>query len=143
MVFADTFAASTKKQRKMDNSSIKENIRRARLMCKMTQEELADILGISLTAYRDLEKGPTAIINANITKIADATGSTVEEIMLGFRPMPSDGRLEEVQAEYGRHESILQTRISDLERLVCSLKDTIACKDEIITMLKKNIDEKR
>lgn len=112
-------------------------------MCKMTQEELADILGISLTAYRDLEKGPTAIINANITKIADATGSTVEEIMLGFRPMPSDGRLEEVQAEYGRHESILQTRISDLERLVCSLKDTIACKDEIITMLKKNIDEKR
>ena len=72
----------------MDNSSIKENIRRARLMCKMTQEELADILGISLTAYRDLEKGPTAIINANIPKIADATGSTVEEIMLGFRPMP-------------------------------------------------------
>lgn len=112
-------------------------------MCKMTQEELADILGISLTAYRDLEKGPTAIINANIPKIADATGSTVEEIMLGFRPMPSDGRLEEVQTEYGNRVSILQTRIADLERLVCSLEDTLACKDEIITMLKKNIDEKR
>ena len=62
----------------------------------MTQEELADIIGMSLTSYRDLEKGPTAIINANIPKIADATGSTVEEILLGFRPMPSDGRLEEV-----------------------------------------------
>ena len=58
-------------------------------MCKMTQEELADIIGMSLTSYRDLEKGPTAIINANIPKIADATGSTVEEILLGFRPMPS------------------------------------------------------
>ena len=127
----------------MDNSSIKENIRRCRRMCKMTQEELADIIGISLTSYRDLEKGPTAIINANIPKIADATGSTVEEILLGFRPMPSDGRLEEVQTEYGNRVSILQRRVADLERLVCSLEDAIACKNEIIAMLKKNIDEKR
>lgn len=127
----------------MDNTSIKENIRRCRKMCNMTQEELAYLIGISLTAYRDLEKGPTAIINTNIHKIADATGSTVEEILLGFRPLPSDGRLEEVQTEYGNRVSTLQRRVADLERIVFSLEDAIACKNEIIAMLKKNIDEKR
>ena len=43
----------------MDNSSIKDNIRKVRKARKLTQEELADRLDISLTAYRDLEKGDT------------------------------------------------------------------------------------
>ena len=40
----------------MDNASIKENIRRFRKERKMTQEEMADMLCISITAYRDLRE---------------------------------------------------------------------------------------
>ena len=40
----------------MDNSTIKDNIRKRRKERKLTQEEMADRLDISLTAYRDLEK---------------------------------------------------------------------------------------
>ena len=41
----------------MDNNSIKENIRKIRKSKGLTQEEMAHRMGISLTAYRDLEKG--------------------------------------------------------------------------------------
>ena len=41
----------------MDNTSIKNNIRKIRKARKFTQEEMAHKLGISVTAYRDFEKG--------------------------------------------------------------------------------------
>ena len=133
----------------MDNSSIKENIRKARKECGKTQEEMALLLGISLTAYRDIEKGPTAIINGNVFRIAEAAGVSMEELLLGFRPSPSDGRLEDAQAEYGNREKTLLTRISDLEKIVRSLEETIQGKNEtiqgkneLISMLKKIIDGK-
>lgn len=123
----------------MDNISIKEHIRKSRKESGMTQEEMAHRLDISLTAYRDLEKGSTSIINGNIQKIAEITGKTTEELLLGYRPAQTDDRLEDVQAEYGKRINTLITRVSDLERIVSLLEETLASKNEIIAMLKKNI----
>ena len=127
----------------MDNNSIKENISSIRKKKGLTQEEMAHSLGISLTAYRDLEKGATSIINGNIYKIARLTGVTTEELVLGYRPEQSEGNIEDVRSEYGSKVENLMTRISDLEKIVASLEETIESKNEIITMLKKNIDGKR
>lgn len=127
----------------MDNISIKEHIRKSRKESGMTQEEMAHRLDISLTAYRDLEKGATSIINGNIQKIAEITGKTPEELLLGYRPTQTDDRLEDLQVEYGNKVNALMKRISDLERIVSLLEDTLASKNEIIGMLKKNIDEER
>ena len=127
----------------MDNNSIKENISSIRKRKGLTQEEMAHSLGISLTAYRDLEKGATSIINGNIYKIARLTGVTTEELVLGYRPEQSEGNIEDVRSEYGSKVENLMTRISDLEKIVASLEETIESKNEIITMLKKNIDGKR
>ena len=127
----------------MDNNSIKENISSIRKRKGMTQEEMAHSLGISLTAYRDLEKGATSIINGNIYKIARLTGVTTEELVLGYRPEQSEGNIEDIRSEYGSKVENLMTRISDLEKIVASLEETIESKNEIITMLKKNIDGKR
>ena len=123
----------------MDNSSIKENIRRIRKACRFTQEEIAAQLGISLTAYRDLEYGPTAMINGNLPKFAEVTGTSMEELMLGYCPQPSENILKEVQTEYGSRISTMQTRIADLEKLVKSLEGRLEDKEEIILMLKKNL----
>lgn len=126
----------------MNNNSIKENIRRIRKRTGLTQEEMALRLGISLTAYRDLEKGATNIVNSNIPKIAEITGVTTEEV-LGYSAMPDESKLHDVTAEYGIQMESLQTRINDLEKIVGSLEEIILVKNEIIAMLKKKIDENR
>ena len=124
----------------MDNISIKENICRIRKQLGLTQEETAHRLGISLTAYRDLEKGSTSIINSNIYKMAEITGTSTEELVLGYSPTPNINNVKEMQIEYGNRINSLQARISDLEKIISLQEDTIESKNEIISMLKKNID---
>jgi transcriptional regulator with XRE-family HTH domain len=124
----------------MDNSSIKDNIRKVRKARKITQEELADRLDISLTAYRDLEKGSTNIVNANVIRLAELLGTSTEELFLGYRPVQAPGKLlEDVRSEYGGKIESMERRIADLEKLVMSLEDTIATKNEIIALLKKSV----
>lgn len=128
----------------MDNTSIKQNIRNIRRSRKLTQEEMAYRMGISLTAYRDLEKGETSIVNANLLKVAELLNTSSEELVLGYRPMQMEGPgLEDVREEYIERMSVLEKRISDLEKLIGSLEETISTKNEIITMLKKTLGEEK
>ena len=122
----------------MDNSSIKDNIRRIRKARKLTQEEMAGRLEISLTAYRDLEKGNTNLMNSNVIRIAELLDTSTEELMLGYRPVQAPGKLlEDVRSEYGGRIETMERRIADLEKLVDSLEETIRTKNEIIAMLRK------
>lgn len=122
----------------MDNTSIKENIRKIRKQRKMTQEDMAHLLGISVTAYRDLEKGNTSIMNAHFLKIAELLETSTEELVLGYRPVQMPGKkLEEIQAEYSERIAALETENDYLKKLVKSLEETIATKNQIIEMLQK------
>ena len=128
----------------MDNTTIKDNIRKIRKTRRMTQEEMALRLGISITAYRDLEKGNTSILNSNVYKIADLLDTPAEEIVLGYRPSQMEGTsLQQVQQEYSGKIETLNRRILDLEKLVLYLEETIESKNEIISMLKKRLGEER
>ena len=128
----------------MDNSTIKDNIRRRRKASRLTQEDMAHKLDISLTAYRDLEKGNTSIVNANVMKIAQLLDTSAEELVLGYHPVQAPGKLlEEMRSEYGGRISTLERRIADLEKLVESLEETIKTKNEIITMLKNKLAEEK
>ena len=126
----------------MDNISIKNNIRKVRKDRRLTQEEMAHKLGISLTAYRDLEKGGTSILNYNLMRIASLLDTSAEEIILGYRPAQIEGAdLRDVKAEYSGKIDVLEKRISDLEKLVSSHEEIINSKNEIIKMLKKRLGE--
>lgn len=128
----------------MDNISIKDNIRKIRKAHKLTQEEMALRLGISITAYRDLEKGNTSILNGNVMKMAELLNTPAEELVLGYRPSQIESAsLQEVQAEYGGRIDTLERRIKDLEKLVASNEEIIRGKNEIISMLKKRLGEER
>lgn len=128
----------------MDNISIKDNIRKIRKARKLTQEDMAHKLGISLTAYRDFEKGNTMILHGNLPKIASFLDTPTEEIVLGYRPAQIEGTgLKEIQAEYTGKINILEKRIADLEKLVKAQEESIASKNEIIAMLKKRLDENK
>ena len=125
----------------MDNSSIKEYIRNARRSRKLTQEDLADRLDISLTAYRDLEKGSTNIVNSNVIRLAEILDTTTEELVLGYRPVQAPGKvLEDIRNEYGGHISVLERRVAELEKMVAYLEETVRTKNEIISLLKKSLD---
>ena len=128
----------------MDNASIKNNIRKIRKAHKLTQEEMALQLGISITAYRDLEKGNTSILNGNVVKIAELLDTPTEEIVLGYRPSQIESAsLQEVHAEYSSRIDVLERRIKDLEKLVASDEEIIRGKNEIISLLKKRLGEER
>ena len=122
----------------MDNTSIKEIIRKIRKERRMTQEEMADMLGISITAYRDLERGSTSIMNGNVLRLAELLNTSTEEIVLGYRPIQMPGKkLEEMQAEYSARIENLEKENEYLRKLVKSLEETIATKTQIIEMLQK------
>ena len=131
----------------MDNNSIKDNIRRIRKTRKMTQEDVAHRLGISLTAYRDLERGSTNIMNGNLSRLAEEFETSPEELVLGYKPSQLASRtLEEVKGRYQSKVTLLEKQVEDLEKLVKTLEETIASKNEIIennkeiiAMLKKEL----
>ena len=126
----------------MDNNSIKDNIRRLRKQRRLTQEEMALQLGISLTAYRDFEKGKTSILHCNLMKVATLLDTPTEEVLLGYKPSQIEGAtLKDVEQEYTGKITILETRIADLEKLVHSKEETIRNMDEIISMLKQKLGE--
>lgn len=133
---------SAAKVNDMDNTTIKDNIRKIRKARRMTQEEMAMQLGISITAYRDLEKGNTSILNSNVYRIADLLDTPAEEIVLGYRPSQAEGTtLQEMQQEYSGRVENLERRIMYLEKLIASHEETIRSKNEIISMLKKRLGE--
>lgn len=126
----------------MNNSFIGNNIRNLREDRRMTQENIALKADICLTSYRDLERGRTAIINKHIPKIAEILDTSVEELLLGYKPDENNHHLlEDIANEYGGQISVLERRIADLERLVLSHEETIKTKNEIIEMLKKSLGE--
>ena len=102
------------------------------------------MLGISVTAYRELERGGTSIVHPNVVRLADLMNTTTEELVLGYHPAESEGqRLEEVQEEYGSKVENLENKVRNLEKLVSSLEETVASKNEIISMLKKMLAEQK
>ena len=126
----------------MDNNSIKQNIRKARTKRQITQEEMAARLGISLTAYRDLEKGGTSVVHGNIIRMAEILETSTEEIVLGYHPSELEaGTLEDVRTQYGSKISSLEQTVLDLRKLICTLESQVEDKIEIIKMLKKRLDE--
>ena len=126
----------------MDNLSIKQNIKKARTKRQITQEEMAARLGISLTAYRDLEKGGTSVVHGNVIKMAEVLETSTEEIVLGYHPSELEaGTLEDVRTKYGNQISTLNQTVIDLRKHIGTLESQVADKDEIIKMLKKRLDE--
>ena len=122
----------------MDNTSIKDNLRKIRRARKMTQEDMAYKLGISLTAYRDMERGNTSMVNANLIRSAELLDTSTEEIVLGYKPAQlSTGKLEEMKSRYSSRISELEKEVEYLRKLVKSLEETVTTKNQVIEMLQK------
>lgn len=134
----------------MDNESIKKNIERKRSEKGLSQQEMADQLGIKRNTYRQIEKGSSSLISGHLQTIAKILDTTAEELVLGYKP--SDGtKIIEDNEEYtktlihGYDKQIaeLKVSISNLSREVADLRVMVEDKDLIIKYLKKELSEKR
>ncbi len=145
----------------MENKEIKANIFKRRSELRLTQNEVAEKIGISLTAYRDLESGKTRILNEKLFQIADALHISPEELVIGYKPLKENRTdLKEARATYHEHLnkmrrnydkqiSILEERevahketIEHLQEINRLKEDLLRTKDEIEHYRKKIIGEK-
>ncbi len=133
----------------MDNNSVKKNITALRKKLGLTQQEMAEKMGISRNAYRRIESGETSLVNDYLPRIASILDRTADELVLGYAPPGNPGAtLNEIRARYLQEwkesERMYLDKISGLEETVRSyearialLEDLVRTKDEIISMLKK------
>lgn len=137
----------------MDNATVKENITKVRKAAGISQSDMADRLGVSRTAYRNLEKGETRLISVNVEKIAEILNTTPEELVLGYKPDERDvsGRVKDIYAEFDSEKAEIRNRyekeilrlreqIANMQEHIELLKDAGKTKDEIIALLKKKLD---
>jgi len=138
----------------MDEKTVKKTLYQLRKESKYSQQKIADLLGISRNAYRSLEAGETRIVNENIDKLAEITGKTPEEILLGYKPIQDvKGEITRVRerfaqqadAERSQHEArvaALEQEISHQQDLINSLKKTITSLEAYIRRLEHDLSTK-
>lgn len=120
----------------MDSSSVKKNILKTRKDLGLTQKEMADKLGISRTAYRNLEKGETRVYSSHISAMARLSGKNEEELVLGYVPRASE---EQHLREMDNLAERMKTMQEQYEARIQDLLAKLAEKDDLIEFLKSNI----
>lgn len=120
----------------MDSSSVKKNILKTRKDLGLTQKEMADKLGISRTAYRNLEKGETKVYSNHISAMARLSGKKEEELVLGYVPKESE---EQHLKEMNNLATQMKVMQQQYEARIQELLAKLAEKDELIEFLKSNI----
>lgn len=135
----------------MNNYSVKKNISQKRKASGISQTEMADKLGLSRTAYRNIEMGDTRLISDKVEDIARLLDVTAEELVLGYKPSENMAmRFNDIEHEFEEERSAiirkyesemkrLENTIDTLNSYITALKDTLLTKDEMIAMLKKKL----
>lgn len=118
----------------MNNKTIKTNIQHAREMASLSQEEMADKLGISRQSYMRIESGETTLIHKQLQEIADQCGISIGKLMFGYEP-DKKRPVERVQRELKeatsklvyteRERDAYKAKSDDDEKMIQSLKDHI------------------
>ena len=112
----------------MDERSIKAAVKALREELGATQDVFAESLGMDTSTYWRFEEGNTRILNRNIYKIAQHTGRSVEEVLLGR------GGMAELRDE-GRGQEQINALKEHYEAIIANLND-------YIRILKEQLAEK-
>ncbi|MBO8456055.1 MAG: helix-turn-helix transcriptional regulator [Bacteroidetes bacterium] len=134
----------------MNTDSAKGNILKHRKEAGLSQEEMAEKIGISRTAYRNIETGKTRLISRNAEKMASILGISTEELLFGSDRENTadtlsdikasyDTRIKDIESGHTAEEARLRSQIKFLEEYIAALKETVRTKDEVIGMLKKTL----
>lgn len=126
----------------MNNLTVKKNIEKLRKEIGLSQEEVAEKLGISVTSYRKFEKGPTSIINSKVFAIAKILNVSDKDLLLcddsyeNYLQQKVTLLQEEFVLKESKEVSILKEQLLILQEENKHLKAWLDDKDEIIRMLR-------
>ena len=129
----------------MDNESIKKNLLKVRLEHNMSQEDMAEGLGVARNTYRSIEKGSTKLISDTVMKVADWAGMEPEEIVLGYMPSEEKGsqKLKDVRERFNLRVKAItdeyENRLELLRKENDMFKDLLKEKDENIRTLRSMV----
>lgn len=131
---------------RLDENTIRENLRNKRIELGYTQADVADSLDISVTAYQKIESGRTRILNRNYSKCAAALGVSLSELINGFEPVKDAvAAMQEARESYGLkmkvQESGYLSEIQSRDREIERLKEVIKDKEDTISTQKLLIDQ--
>lgn len=114
----------------MDNDSIKKNLESIRLSKHLSQEDMADVLGVARNTYRNIEKGSTRLISETVMKIAEWAEITPEEVVLGYMPVEDrDNTLKDVRE---RHNERIRALTEDYESKLEALREKVEHQEELL-----------
>jgi len=122
----------------MDNNSVKKNLKNSRKEKRITQKEMAEKMGISRTAYRNLEEGDTKLLSDHIGQFARILGKSEEELVLGYHPAVTGKALRDSDAD-GKAIAILKKDLETKTALIRALQDTISSQLDLISTLSEKI----
>ncbi len=99
---------------------VHENIRRQRLRLGLSQDEMADRMGIERTTYSNFELGKTKLFSRNMSLFCKASGLSEEEVLF-------DDLLESRLNDSGMDERLqeMTLEIRELRKTVESLSRQI------------------
>lgn len=120
----------------ISETTVKNNIREVRERMGLSQAKMAEMIGISVTAYRKIETGKTAVIGRSLYSISEQSGVPIEKIILGYDPVDPSDRSWHGGADL---ESEIVTLKSYYEAKLKEKADEIAGKDLVIVDLRSDI----
>ena len=129
-------------------SKVLENIKAERKRQEITQQDMADRMELSLSAYGKFERGETQTTQDKVEKASSILRKDISCMFLGYLPSSSgDGSLEEnKENRYLSELESLRKENEDLRRtveakdeLIASLKHTVSVLEQIRTMYEKGI----
>lgn len=116
----------------MDSNSIKENIRVIRESLHITQQEMADLMNWSRTAYRQFETGKTELISKHLEDFARICNVSVEECLLGYAPL---SREEMTAREQNPDNEYVKLRFKEMEDRISALQEELKIKNDSLKTL--------
>ncbi len=133
----------------MNLDKLGNRIRLLRIERKLTQENIATELGISVTAYSKIERGLTKLSIPRLESIARVLGISAIKIMDteyagnnyqndGKSPVARDSGIR----SYGEYDLVsLVQRIQQQDKEIERMHKAIADKEEIISLLKEKLKD--
>lgn len=120
----------------MDDRSIKENIRRRREELGLTQDEVAGLLNIDRTTYRNLEMGSTRMLNSHLSLLSQALGTSVYGLLSGTftTGTPDFATFDDVTTLYRRKISDNEEQYQQKCEALMKRIETLEKQNEMLSM---------
>lgn len=109
----------------MTDTQISINVAKARESMHLTQEEMAEILGMSRQAYGNLERGRTTILNKQLPRIAEVCGISLDKLCTGYEPNTNTQKLKDELQEKTIQLEKMQLKLENMEKILASQQEHI------------------